>query len=279
MAASVKYLGAAIPAGQTIFLRGLISLVVLTGVAFFSEGIGVLKTRNWRAHGARSLSGTISMFCWFTALVLIPLADMTAISFATPMFLTLLAIAFLGERIRVYRWTALCIGLVGVIIMIGPLLSFSQGSSLGVFIALGAAFFGAFAQMSLRGMSDKEHAITITFYFSLTSMLFAALTSFSGWPMPTPKQWLIMILVGLFGVSGQLMLSYAYRYAEASTVAPLDYTSLLMATVYGVVLFNETPSTSIWLGAPLVIVAGLIILWREYRSPERIAGRLSRKRA
>ncbi len=267
MAACVKYLGAAIPSGETIFVRGLISLVVLAAIAWRTVGLGVLKTANFRGHALRSLSGTVSMFCWFTALTLIPLAEFTAITFTAPMFVTILAMVVLGERIHRYRWTALAIGFVGVVIMVGPHLSF-RSSSLGVMLALGAAVFSAVAMMSLRSMSSAsgEHAITITFYFSLTAMLCAALTALDGWPEPTARQWLFIVLAGVLGVLGQLLMTLSYRYAEASTIAPLDYANLLFAVGYGYAFFDEFPPLTIFVGAPLVIAAGLIILWREYRN-------------
>jgi drug/metabolite transporter (DMT)-like permease len=266
MGACVKYLGDAIPSGETIFVRGIISIVVLALVAWRVEGgLHVLKTRNLRSHALRSLSGTASMFCWFTALTLIPLADFTAISFTAPLFLTILAMLFLGERIHGYRWSALGIGFVGVLIMVGPQLTF--GSSAGVAVALGAAVFSAVAVTTLRSMSGSggEHAITITFYFSVTNLVCSTFTALAGWPMPTAKQWLFMGLAGLLGVLGQLLMTYSYRYAEASTVAPLDYANLLFAVLYGYYFFGELPHLSTWIGAPLVIAAGAIILWREYR--------------
>ena len=113
--------------------------------------------------------------------------------------------------------------------------------------------------------SGGEHAITITFYFSLTSMAVAALTAVGGWPMPTGSQWGFIVLIGVLGVLGQLLMTWSYRYAEASMIAPLDYTNLLFAVLYGYFFFGESPHVSMWIGAPLVIAAGLIILWREYR--------------
>ena len=266
MAACVKHIGSEIPTGQLIFVRGLISLVVLALIAWRVEGLHLLKTQNPRSHGLRSLAGTASMFCWLTALTLIPLADFTAISFTSPMFLTVLAMVLLGERIHVYRWTALVMGFVGVLITIGPHLTFG-GQSFGVLVAFGAAIFSALAMLFLRSMSGRggEHAITITFYFSATSMICGAATAVAGWPMPTGEQWLFIVLVGLFGVFGQLMLTYSYRYAEVSTIAPLDYVNLLFAVAFGYYFFAEVPHWSMWIGAPLVIAAGLVILWREYR--------------
>jgi drug/metabolite transporter (DMT)-like permease len=263
MTLCVKLLGTATPSGQTIFARGLISVVVLALIAWRTKRLHLLKTNNWRGHASRSLSGTVSMFCLFTAVTMIPLAEVTAITFTAPMFITILAMVFLGERIHRYRWTALLLGFVGMLIMVGPHLSFERGNSMGSLAALGAAVFAAIAMTSLRAMSGGEHAITITFYFSLTFMVCASLTAIQGWPMPTLAQFSLITLAGLFGVFGQLLMTYSYRYAEASTIAPLEYASMIMSISLGYAFFHEIPGLSVWIGAPLVIGAGLIVLWRE----------------
>ncbi len=242
MTLCVKLLGQDIPSGQTIFVRGLISALVLGLIAWRTNRLHLLKTGNWRGHALRSLSGTVSMFFLFTAVTMIPLADVTAITFTSPMFITVLAMLFLGEKIHRYRWTALLLGFIGVLIMIGPTLSFGTMSSMGSLSALGAAFFAAIAMTSLRAMSGGEHAITITFYFSLTFMICAALTALQGWPMPTATQTLLIVLAGLFGVFGQLLMTYSYRYAEASTIAPLEYTSMILSIILGYVFFSEIPN-------------------------------------
>jgi drug/metabolite transporter (DMT)-like permease len=271
MTLCVKLLGQKTPAGQIIFARGLISIAVLAFIAWHTQRLHLLKTSQWRRHALRSLSGTVSMFFLFTALTLIPLADVTAITYTSPMFLTVLATVFLGERIHRYRWTALVVGFIGVLIMIGPHLSFGTEDSLGSLAALGAALFSAIAMTSLRAMSGGEHAITITFYFSVTFMICAGLTALQGWPMPTLTQSLLIVLAGLFGVFGQLLMTYSYRYAEASTIAPLEYTSMIMAVSLGYLFFAETPTPSIWIGAPLVIAAGSIVLWREHFLKKQIS--------
>lgn len=270
MTLCVKFLGHDTPSGQTIFVRGLISVAILALIAWRTDRLHLLKTRNWRSHALRSLSGTISMFFLFAALTMIPLADVTAITFTAPMFLTVLAMVFLGERIHRYRWTALILGFVGVVIMIGPHLTFGAGSSMGALAAVAAALFSAIAMTFLRAMSGDEHAITITFYFSLTFTFCAALTAIQGWPVPTPTQLGLIILTGLFGVFGQLLMTYSYRYAEASTIAPLEYSNMVMAIILGYVFFDEIPHLSVWIGAPLVICAGLIVLWREYYLKKQI---------
>jgi drug/metabolite transporter (DMT)-like permease len=266
LAACVKYLGEDVPTGQIIFVRGVISVAVLGSIAWRLEGLQILRTDRLKSHALRSLAGTASMFCWFTALTLIPLADFTAISFTAPMFLTVLAMLFLRERIHAYRWTALAVGFVGVVITIGPHLTFG-GSSYGVLVAFGAALFSAFAIATLRSMSGSggEHPLAITVYFSLTTVLVSAVTALGGWPMPTGQQWALIGFAALLGTFGQLLMTMSYRYAEASSLAPLDYTNLLFAVALGYYVFAEVPHWSMWIGAPLVIAAGLIILWREYQ--------------
>lgn len=266
LAACVKYLGETLPTGQIIFARGLISVLVLFVIAWRTVGVRILRTSNLRSHAVRSLSGTASMFCWFTALTLIPLADFTAISFTAPLFVTLLAIPLLGERIHAYRLSALAIGFVGVLITIGPHLTFG-GSSLGIAVSFGAALFQALAIVTLRSMSGSggEHPLAITFYFSLTTVLCSAVTAVWGWPMPSTEQWLFIAAIGVLGVFGQLLMTLSYRYTEVSTLAPLDYGNLLFALALGYYVFAEVPHWSMWIGAPLVIGAGLVILWREYR--------------
>jgi drug/metabolite transporter (DMT)-like permease len=265
MSACVKYLGAGIPTGEVVFVRSLIAVLSLALLARQTMGLQLLKTDNWRLHASRALLGTASMFCLYAALTRIPLADVTAITFASPLFITLLAMIFLGERIHAFRWTALGMGLVGVAIMISPHLHLGSGSTAGTLLALGAAVFSAQGMIFIRSMSHGEHAITITFYFMLTAMICALLTLPLGWVQPTQPQWWALLLTGVFGAAGQLLMTYSYRYAEASTIAPLDYTSMIIAALLGYLVFDEVPSWSIWVGAPLVMASGLIIFWREYQ--------------
>jgi drug/metabolite transporter (DMT)-like permease len=164
----------------------------------------------------------------------------------------------------------LALGLSGVCIMVGPHLQLAGPTlqahdTLGALFALSAALSAAVAMIFLRSMSHDEHAITITFYFMLTSMLCALATIPWGWVAPNQQQTIALLLLGLFGVFGQLLLTYSYRYAEASTIAPLDYTNMIMSVTLGYWIFDELPSWSIWAGVPLVIASGLIIFWREYR--------------
>lgn len=271
MAAAVKFLGPEVPAGETIFVRSLIAVAIVVLIAWRTGQLHLLRTGNWRSHALRSTASAGSMFTWFVALGLAPIADVTAMTYTQPIFLSLFAVLFLGERFRAYRWMAVAVGCLGAAIMMGPHLSFAASHSFGIFMALASALLGALGMMFLRGMSRTEHAITITFYFSLTTLAGAAISALWGWPMLTARQWGLVVLVGVIGTAAQLLLTSAYRYAEASIIAPLDYSSMIVIVLLGYVAFDEIPGRSIWMGAPLVIAAGLLILWREYRA--RDAGR------
>ncbi len=265
MSTFVKLLGTSIPIGETIFVRGIMALLVLGTVAYHTTGLQVLKTNHWQRHALRALGGTASMFCLFASLTMIPLADVTAINFISPIFITIFAMLFLGERIHMFRWTALIVGIIGAVIIITPQLALPHGNVLGALTALGGAIFGAIAITTLRSMSNSEPAITITFYFLMTAMVCGLLTSFFGWVIPTSLQALWMVGAALCGVLGQLAMTIAYRYAEASTIAPLDYTGMIIAVGIGYLVFAEAPTVAICLGSVLVIAAGLVIIWREYR--------------
>ena len=266
MAACVKYLGHGVPLGETMFARSSIALLVMAGVAYFGTGLHTLKTNRPWTHAIRSTTGTLGMMCNFGALTLLPLVQVTTMFLTTPMFVTLLAMAFLGERIHAFRWTALAIGLTGAVVIVLPELSWQRSpETVGVALAFGSAMLAAVSLFFIRSMSGEEHAVTITFYFMLTATVCSLLTLPFGWVMPDRMQLLALLLTGLLGAIGQFLLTLSFRYAEASTVAPLDYANLVVSGVLGYLIFDELPQWSMWLGAPLVTISGLIIFWREYR--------------
>ena len=265
MAACVKYLARDVPVGETVFLRALMGVAVALAMAWSSGRRDLLATRNIRSHAIRSLAATASLFAWFVALTLIPLADAQAILLTGPMFVTILAVLFLGEPIDSYRVTALAVGLIGVLIMIAPQLSLGTGSPSGILIALGSALAGAVSMLLIRSMTLSEHASTMLFYHSLSLMLCSAITALWGWSVPSTHQLLLMILAGTLATLAQVLLTSGYRYAEASTIAPLEYFSMLAAVLSGYFIFGELPRPSVWIGAMLVIAVGLVILCREYQ--------------
>jgi drug/metabolite transporter (DMT)-like permease len=217
-------------------------------------------------HVWRGLIGTSAMGFTFAALGLLPLPEVTAIGFAAPMLTVLFAAALLGERLRVFRTTCVLLGLVGVIVVLWPRLSFDtlEGTALwGVVFVLAAAVLRALVQVQIRRMVQSEETSAIVFYFSLTSTGFALLTLPFGWVWPPFEALVMLIAAGLVGGLAQIFLTSAYRFAGAAVVAPFDYASILFAILFGWFFFDEVPTGMVVLGSAIVVAAGGAIIWRE----------------
>jgi drug/metabolite transporter (DMT)-like permease len=275
MFAGIRWLGPYFPLGEIVFFRSVLGIPVIVTMACATGGLSLLATKRIDSHALRSIAGTVAMFCNFAAYTYLPLADATAIGFAAPLFVVILAALMLAERVHIYRWSAVIVGFVGVIIIAGPEASLSRTALYGALFALSGAGLTALAMIFLRRMSAHEHSITIAFYFMLTSAAVSLTTVVFGWNWPTRAQTAVLIATGLAGGVGQLFLSFSYRYGEASVLAPFDYAAMIWAVVLGYFVFAELPGAQVWLGGAIVISAGLLILWRERQlGRARVAGAL-----
>ncbi|HYM17223.1 MAG TPA: DMT family transporter [Micropepsaceae bacterium] len=263
MFASIRWLGTYLPVGEIVFFRGLLGMIVIVIVALAAGGPQLLLTRHIGSHAVRSIAGTISMFCYFSAYIFLPLADATAITFASPLFVVILAAMMLDEKVHAYRWSAVVIGFLGVLVIVGPEANLARGAALGASLALMGAALAALAMIYIRRMSAHEHSVTIAFYFMVTSCTLSLLTLPFGWTVPGREQALVLLITGCSGGIGQVFLSLSYRYSEASVLAPFDYVAMIWAVVLGYFVFDELPTVGVWIGAAIVIAAGLMILWRE----------------
>ena len=262
--AAIRWLGPDFPVGEMVFFRGALGACVVVIAALFSGGISLLVTSNVRSHALRSTAGTIAMFCNFAAYTLLPLADATAIGFAAPLFVVIMAALILAERVHVWRWSAVVIGFLGVMLITGPEAGLSRTALYGALFALAGAGLQGAAMILIRRMSAYEHSLTIAFYFMLTSATVSLLfTTWFGWQWPSATDAIALAIAGIAGGLGQIALSFSYRYSEASVLAPFDYIAILWAVILGYYLFNELPAPEVWIGAAIVIAAGLLILWRE----------------
>lgn len=266
----VKAISHDIPAGQTMFFRSAFALpVIFVWLAATGKLKGGIATANPISHFWRGLVGTASMGLGFVALGLLPLPEATAISYAAPLLTVILAAMFLGEEVRAFRITAVGLGLVGVMIVLSPRLeSFRAGGlgsteALGAMIALLAALCAALAQVFVRKLVGTERTSAIVFWFSVNGALLSLLSLFWGWAMPTPAQTVMLVVIGLLGGVAQVMLTSAYRYADASVIAPFEYSSMLVALVVGYSVFGEVPSLTMLGGAALIVSAGILIILRE----------------
>jgi drug/metabolite transporter (DMT)-like permease len=260
MSALIKQLGDQYPVGQIVFARSLFAMIPVLWLVHRLGGWKVLRTTRLVAHLRRSGSGLCSMFLGFTALGMLPLATATALGYAAPMFITILAIPLLGETVRIYRWSAVIIGFIGVLLVVHP---DAGGISFGAVVALGGALATAFAMISIRKMADTEPNVTIVFYFTLTGVVAGAATlPFIGvWPdlVDVP----ILVAVGLIGGVAQILMTKAYQLAPASVVAPFDYASLVFALGLGLVVWGEFPTPIELVGTAIIVCSSLFIAFRE----------------
>jgi drug/metabolite transporter (DMT)-like permease len=272
MSALVRSLGETVPVGQVVFFRSAFAILpVLLIFALRRELGAAFRTRRPLGHVGRGLLGVGGMFFNFGALARLPLAEATAISFAGPLITVALAALMLKERIRIYRWSAVGIGFLGVVIMLAPHLETTRiaGPTLAERLGAALAFLGAFCNagsvIQTRRLTDTETTSSIVLYFSLVCALAGLLTLPFGWKMPSAFELSALIGVGVLGGLGHLLLTESYRYADASLVAPFDYTSILWAFILGYAMFGEVPTTVVFIGAAIVAGAGLFVLWRERR--------------
>ena len=257
---------ARIPVGEAVFFRSFCALpVICVWLAARGELGAGLHVRDWRGHALRAICGSTAMGLGFLGLKLLPLPDVTAIRFATPILVVVFAALILGEKIRLVRVTAVIVGLVGVTIVMWSQLSFDFAdlALLGVVVTFGSAVLAALAQVFIKSMADVERTTAIVFWFSATTSCLALLTAPFGWVMPTGIEWGLLVGAGLVGGLGQILLTASYRFAEASTLAPFTYVSMIWALLIGYFLFDESPTLPMLGGTALVVVAGIGIVLRE----------------
>jgi drug/metabolite transporter (DMT)-like permease len=268
MAALIKATADEVPAGQAVFFRSLFAILpIFLWLALrgdLSEGV---RVKNPWGHVRRGIVGTSAMGMTFAGLGMLPLPEVTAIGFATPLFTVILAALILGERFRFVRLSAVGIGLLGVLIMLWPRLGggtvADETATLGALLILAATLARAFVQIQIRQLVQTDNTAAIVFWFSMTATILSALTFPFGWVVPTLSTTALLILAGLMGGVAQILVTSSYRYAPASLLAPYDYTSMLFALAIGYVWFAELPTVLMLVGAALVIAGNALVIWRE----------------
>jgi drug/metabolite transporter (DMT)-like permease len=267
MGALVRFIGERIPLGEQVFTRSFFALIPLVVMLLWrGELASAVRTKNPFGHVRRGLTGVIAMVCMFVALARLPLVDATAIGFATPLINVALAAIFLGEKVHVFRWSAVAVGFFGVMVMLSPHLFGAERhetSAAGALFALAGAFLTAAAMTQVRHMSATESTASLVFSFSLISTLASLATIPWGWIKPSPVDSIAMFMTGVIGGIAQIMITESYRHAGAGTVAPFSYTAMLWSIAIGFFFFGELPEPVVLLGATFVIAAGLFVIFRE----------------
>lgn len=269
MYAAIKLAGP-MPVGEVIFFRSAFALVPLFALSAFTCGPRqVVQTDRRLFHIMRSIAGACSMFLNFAALQKLPLADITGFGFVAPIFAVILAAAILRERPGPHRWVAVLAGFGGVLLMIEPHGGVQHlaraGFSSGAGLALMGAALSALVVIFIRQMSATERSEAIVFWFMLTCAVTSGATMLWDRAMPSPAAAAWLVLSGLLGGVGQICMTFSYRYAAPSLLAPFDYVAMVWAVALGYFALGETPHPLVMAGAGVVVAAGLFIIWRERR--------------
>lgn len=277
---AIKFLSGDYPLHQVVLVRAVIGLVFLAVVIAVTGGHWrQLRTGRGGTHLLRAIVVITSNATYFLALAALPLADAVALAFVSPVFITLLSIPMLGEKVGPHRWAAVVVGLIGTAIMLRPGMGAFQPASLLVLISAGCY---AFSQMLARGMRETESAVTLSFYIQAGFLISsAAMGLWAGdgrmagsadpslefllraWVWPPAADWPAFAATGIAVSIGGLMMAQAYRTCEAAVVAPFEYSAIPMAILWGAMIFGTMPDAIGLAGMALIVSAGLYTLWRE----------------
>ena len=248
--------------GQILFFRSLFGLIPIFFLIPKTRLKNFYKTKMVGLHFYRSIFGAIAMASIFIALRNLQLAETVAMTFAGPIFVTIFSIFFLNEKVRATRWGAVIIGFIGVIFISRP--GFNTMNYYYIFPIIFCLGFAAVCIFIRKLTLHGESVWLIAFYFTLVSGLGGLATlPFGGWLMPTGIDFILLILIGIFGSVANLLLTQSYKLAEVSLTTPLKYLALLYAIIFGFFIFQETPSSYTIFGAGLIVVSSLIIFTRE----------------
>lgn len=276
MSALVKLLSDAVPTGEIVFARNFAGMLPVVVMLLAQRQLSTaVRTSRPVGHLVRSFVGVTAMTLNFAALAFIPLPDATAITYAAPLMTVVMAVFFLGEVVGLYRWSAVGVGFLGVLIILYPHLGAAEvdgDTTIGAAIAFVGTIFMAMAAIIVRKLILTERSATIVFWFSAWSSALALCTLPLGWVWqsqawiwPTGEQFALLVGTGLLGGIGQILMTQSYRLADASTIAPFDYVTMIWATAAGWLLFSEVPGVMVVAGTVLVIAAGLFVIFREHR--------------
>ena len=265
-AAAVKALAGAVPIAQVILFRNLFALPLLFILLSQVGGLRSLRPRvPWRFHAERIFWGMGGMVGAFYGYTHLPLATATALGFAMPLFLTALSVVVLKERVGWRRWSAVGAGFCGVLIVVRPF-GDEPLDPLAVGLVLYGALAWALAMMAIRRMGEAgENGVSIVIWFAIGSAIASSFVAVPLWVWPDPRQWALLVAIGVVSALAQLLMTEAYRRAETTLLAPFEYSGLLWTALLGIAIWGEWPDGWDLIGFAVLVAAGLFIWWREAR--------------
>ena len=248
------------PVGQVLFFRGFCGIIPILFLIPKERFFDFYKTERPALHIKRCLAGLIAIVSIFVALRNLPLATVVSISFASPIFTTIFSIFLLREKVGFYRWLAVFVGFIGIIIISEP-----GFSSLNIYYIYPIIFcLGlSYVAIAIRKLSSTEPVWLISFFFSFSILIFSFFSLYQQWIMPSFIDLILLSSIGILGGIANLWLSQSYKYSEVSLVSPLKYLALVFAIIFGYLVWDEIPTIKTLMGALLVILSSFIIFRRE----------------
>lgn len=257
--AVAKWLSSGYSVGQLVLIRSIAALVMLSPFLWKAGARTLFVVDKPWTHVARALAATFDVFAFYFAVSYLPLADVMTYWLAAPIYVAAFAPLLLGEHVGWRRWTAIGVGFLGVIIALEPSQAmFTPSAAMSI---AGSMAFG-YVLLSARSLKTTP-GITLIFWQSAAALIVGLCTVPFAWTTPAPGDWPLLILLGLFGMTAHMMISWAFKLADAAVIAPLQYTQLFWATTLGWFIFGDFPSLPKFIGAGLIIASGLYILFRE----------------
>ena len=251
------------PLSEVLLFRYGFASLFFWIILFSTTGFVALATRRPLDHAIRSVSGILSLALLYFAITRIPIADATALAYAAPIFITVLAIFLLGERIGLRRWLAVFAGFAGVLLIARPT---ADSWDIGVAAAAASAFTGALVAIWLRKLATSEHPVAIGIYYNNLGFVLCLLwVLLSGWLLPRGADLGLFFAFGLGCGLQQWLLTVSFRYAEASLLAPYEYLAMVFAAIVGYAFWGEVPVLSTWIGALVIAASGIFIFARRRR--------------
>ncbi len=248
------------PVGQVLFFRGFCGMIPIFFLIPRERYFDFYKTSRPFLHLKRCVAGLIAIIAIFIALRKLPLATVVSISFAAPIFTTIFSIFLLKERVGFYRWLAVFVGFIGIIIISEP-----GYSSLNINYLYPIIFcFGlSYVAIAIRQLSSTEPVWLIGLYFSFSIMIISFFTFAQGWLIPNLKDLFLLSMVGVLGGLANLWLTQSYKFSDVSLVTPLKYLALVFAIIFGYIFWSEVPTSKTLFGSALVIISSIVIFRRE----------------
>ena len=256
------------PVGEVLFFRGFCGLIPLFFLIPKERYFNFYKTNRPFLHFKRCAAGLFAIVAIFIALRELPLATVVSITFASPIFTTIFSIFLLSEKVGLYRWLAVLVGFIGIIVISEP-----GFSSMNIYYFYPIIFcLGlSYVAIAIKQLSVSEPVWLISFYFSISIMILSFFTIPQGWLLPSIKDLFLLSLLGILGGLANLWLTQSYKFSDVSLVTPLKYLALVFAIIFGYLIWDEIPTLRTLIGSLLVIISSVIIFRRQIYHKKQVS--------